>query len=265
MQRMKPGDNMVPIAKVIKELPAKSKGAEVLVPQLQESECPVCNGSGFLYPMRDGKPVYDETMPCECSVVDLKVTHDKHLVLKCQLPPDCAGLTFEKFDKVPGTVEAYKAAHKVADGELEWLILMGDWDRGKTHLAVSICRRWLLAGKPARYAYVPIMFDELRAGYRDKAEEDYNDVLEFFKTVPLLVLDDLPKEKEATRWERQKLETIIDYRGFNHLPLVITTNATYDELPPRIASRLQRYHSTQTVIMDGKEYRLHKEDKNARI
>lgn len=229
----------------------------VSVSQLQD-ECPLCQGAGFVHPVNDGVVFYTTMEPCACQVADIAKRKADALIAKCQLPPDCAGLTFEQFEKVEGAEEAYDSALMVAGGKLEWLIMMGEWDRGKSHLAVSICRKWLERGVPARYAFVPIMFNELRAGFQDSADEDFVRVMEFFKNVPLLVLDDIPNKDEMSRWERQVLVIIIEHRGFNHLPLVVTTNATYNELPESISSRLQRYHDSKTVVMGGQEYRMAK-------
>jgi len=178
----------------------------------------------------------------------------------CQLPEATENMTFKNFKVDSVTKEAYGAAQKIAnEDELKWLTLIGPVDVGKTHLAVAICRRWLERGKPARYAYVPLLLDELRAGFELEGDYSYRAKFEFFCNVPLLVLDDLGVER-STGFARENLNTIIDYRYMHALPLVVTLNKRIDEIPGddehRIASRLQRFPEGKVVAIEGEEYRL---------
>jgi len=174
---------------------------------------------------------------------------------RCGLPAGTDSMTFERFQRIAGLEKAYDAALQLADGAggVKWLTLMGGVDLGKTHLAIAICHRWLARGMPARYAYVPLLLDELRRGFELEGERSYDSQFQFFCSVPLLVLDDLGTES-ATKWVEEKLDTIIDYRCVNGLALVVTTNLPLDALPVRIASRLQR--SGRVVVIDAPEYRL---------
>jgi len=52
----------------------------------------------------------------------------------------------------------------------------------------------------------------------------------------------------------EKLDTIIDYRLVQGLPLVATTNKLMDELPFRIESRLQRA-GARVIVIDAPEFR----------
>lgn len=178
-----------------------------------------------------------------------------YLLAKCELPPGTEGLTFEQFETRPGTETAFEAALSLARGganAIRWLTLVAPPDRGKTHLAIAICREWLSRGMPALYAYVPIMLDDLRSGYhRGDADQRF----EFYCEVPLLVLDDLGVES-ATPWVNERLDTIVDYRYIRRLPLIITTNKRADELPVRIRSRVMRATFGLAVTIEADEYRL---------
>lgn len=174
----------------------------------------------------------------------------------CQLPARSEDWTFEMFRMPTDSLrDAYDVALQLAGetDDVKWLTLLGDWDRGKSHLLVAICRRWLARGKPARYAYVPLLLKELRRGFDDKGE--YDRLFDFFCKVPLLALDDLGVEKQ-TPWVMEELDTIIDFRYVNGLPLVVTSNLAMDELPPRIASRLQRESWCRVIDIKAPEHRL---------
>lgn len=119
-------------------------------------------------------------------------------------------MTFESFRSSAELLEAYKAVRSIVNGSLKWVTLIGKVDHCKTHLAVSACHEWLKNGKPARYAYVPLLLDELRHGFGVDAKENYERRFNGFLNVPLLVLDDLGTEN-STPWVQEKLDTIIDY------------------------------------------------------
>ena len=232
-------------------------------------ECPICNDAGFIHPLKeDGKPDFSQVIPCKCRDEQIKLERNQRLIKLCELPDNTERLTFENFQRdqsLKSMEEAYKAALELAEesSELKWLILIGNVDVGKTHLAIAICRRWLVRGKPARYVFIPDMLEDLRQGYNPDAEMAYYAQLQFLKNVPLLVLDDLGAGKitsdKGTSWAVEKLEIIIDHRYINGLPLVVTTNKEIDKVvgdfSQRIASRLMRFVPGRVVVMEAPEYR----------
>ena len=219
-------------------------------------KCPACLDTGWLYPIgEEGKLNYSKAVRCQCmKVQDEQIRRERYIRL-CALPGGTEDMTFKKFREYPDINVALTAANDIATGKLKWLALLGGVDLGKTHLAIAICREWLSRGLPARYAYVPLLLDELRRGFGNTGELSYDSQFKFFCTVELLVLDDLGTES-ATPWVQEKLDTIVDYRMVHYLPLVVTSNLAIDELPIRIASRLQRFEEGRVVVLDGQEYRL---------
>lgn len=207
-----------------------------------EKECPICKGGRMIHPLQpDGRPDFSRVVPCECIRVKLEAERQKVLLKKCELPRKALSWTFETFELFPGLEEAYEAATDIAErrGDNRWLLLMGGTDRGKSHLLTAICHRWLQAGIPARYAYVPLLFDELRRGFRGEGDNSYDARFDFCLNVPLLALDDLGVENQ-TPWVQERLDTVIDYRLMHELHLVVTTNLPMEDLPFRIRSRLAR-------------------------
>lgn len=207
-----------------------------------EGECPICKGGQTVHPrLPDGRPDYSRLVPCLCIRAKLEAEKKKRLLKMCELPRKALAWTFETFELLPGLEEAYEAAMDLAErrGENKWLLIMGGTDRGKTHLLTAICHRWLQVGIPARYAYVPLLFDELRRGFRGEGDNSYEAKFDFCLNVPLLALDDLGTENQ-TPWVQERLDTIIDYRLMHELSLVVTTNLPMEDLPFRIRSRLAR-------------------------
>jgi DNA replication protein DnaC len=219
-------------------------------------KCQICLDTGWLYPIgEEGKPDYSNAVRCQCMKEQDEKTRRERYIRLCALPGGTEDMTFKNFKEYPDIKKAITAAHDIAKRKVKWLALLGGVDLGKTHLAIAICREWLAGGLPARYAYVPILLDELRRGFSNTGELSYESQFKFFCTVELLVLDDLGTES-ATPWVQEKLDTIVDYRLVHKLPLVITSNLAINELPIRIASRLQRFGEGRVVVLDGQEYRL---------
>ena len=176
------------------------------------------------------------------------------MMKSCELPVGTGHMTFEGFKMHPGLREAYDACFAFAEGEADFsfLTLWSDTGRGKTHLGIAVVRRWLARQIPARYAYVPLLLEELRRGFRVEGDMSYERRFDFYLNVPLLMLDDLGVES-STRWVQEKLDTIIDHRLMNNLSTLVTTNLTMDDLNFRIASRLQRRNS-KVIVIDAPEF-----------
>lgn len=226
--------------------------------------CDRCRDSGFVHPVVEGKVDYSTVIACSCRAEEFEREKQLHLMKRCQLPAYTEHNTFENF-KTYGNerlAEALQLARELAeeDGDVKWLTLFGKVDRGKTHLAVATCRRWLERGKAARYAFVPLLLNELRRGYNLEGEQSYQGTLDFLCGIGLLVLDDLAVEN-ATQWAREQIQTIIHYRGINGLSLMVTTNRPLDNLGKidpggRISSRLQREKFCRAVYINTREHRL---------
>lgn len=229
-----------------------------------EYSCQICKDAGFVHPVENGKVCYNRVVPCGCRAQQFKEERQDHLLKLCQLPVGSEDKTFESFltGGNASLIKALKYAKELASGEgaVRWLTLISKVDRGKTHLAIAICRQWLGRGLSARYAYVPLLLKELRDGFELEGEESYRPKLDFLCNVDLLVLDDLGLLENPKPWAQEQIQTIVHYRGINGLPLVVTSNKPLDEMPidpeRRIASRLQRESWCRAVALDIGEHRL---------
>lgn len=263
-QNRSDGGKLELVGDVIKRLLMKNTSPASHLPTGQTSDeaedearkkaCPICKGAQFVHPHRDdGKVDYSRVVPCQCVRAKLEEEKRKRMLRMCELSPKAQSWTFENFEVLPGLEEAYEAALELAEEKADsnWLTLMGSTDRGKTHLLAAICHRWLDRGKPARYVYVPLLFEELRRGFRGEGDTSYEARWDFFLNVPLLALDDLGTENR-TPWVQERLDTIIDSRLTSGLALVVTTNLPMEDLPFRIRSRLSR--EGRVVYIAAPEY-----------
>jgi len=251
------------IKDILKSLP--QRGTErALSDELERGQyaCAICRDAHFVHPLReDGSVDYSMVVPCRCVREQLQRERMERLLQYCELPSGTGHMTFESFRRDPHLQEAYDLALQVAEGNnsIACLTLSAGVDRGKTHLAISICRRWLERGQAARYAYVPLLLEELRRGFREEGDSSYEARFDRFLNIPLLVMDDLGAESR-TPWVQEKLDTIVDYRIMQGLPLVVTTNMPANELPFRIESRLKRSHGARVVTIDSPEFRKAKNE-----
>lgn len=109
----------------------------------------------------------------------------------CRLPANLRLCTFESFNAYDKNLqEARDAALEIAtdNGNLKWLTLVSDRDRGKSHLAAAICWHWLERGKLARFGVVPDLLNELKDTFSDAGELNFKQMFDMICNVPLLVL-----------------------------------------------------------------------------
>ncbi len=217
-------------------------------------DCELCHDARFVHGrLSSGAVDYSQVIPCDCQFARIETARKEHLMETCELPPGTDGLTFEEFNQVPGTEDAYEAAWELAQAggnALLWLLLAGPPDRGKTHLAIAACHVRIDRGEPALYTFVPDLLRDLRRGF---GKDDYQERFDRYCEVPLLVLDDLGTEN-ATSWVQQELDSIVNYRSIRRLPLIVTTNLTPNQLAPRILSRLQRAEFGKIISITSGEY-----------
>ena len=149
---------------------------------------------------------------------DFKRMFEKSGLLKSQLK-----MTFENYNHCNNReIKQAIGQALLASREKSSLVLAGKPGTGKTHLAIAIAIEAMKNRRQAIFRLVNEMLDEIRKTVADKG--DYFGLMEIFKKVPCLVLDDLGKEK-TTEAGIDYLHQIIDYRYRHKLQTIITTNA----------------------------------------
>lgn len=169
--------------------------------------------------------------------------------------------TFDDFDtNIRGASDAYEVAREFAQNPNGWLVLVGPYGSGKTHLAAAIANHALQTQhmRPI-FAVVPDLLDYLRATFAPDSESSYDKRFHAVRTADLLILDDLGTEN-TTPWAREKLFQIVNHRYMERLPTVYTTNMDLDKLDGRVRSRLCDTQLSQLVYIDAADYRMRNAD-----
>jgi DNA replication protein DnaC len=156
-------------------------------------------------------------------------------------------LTFDNFtnrrpenlspDETASLDRIVKAAVEFARSPKGWLVILGGYASGKTHLAASIANYLKDLGEPELFVSVPEFLDHLRSTFSPNSQVTFDQRFDEVKTIPVLILDDLFTQ-QMTPWVREKLHQLFNHRYENELPTVITTSDTLENMDARIRSRL---------------------------
>ncbi|MEA4812837.1 MAG: ATP-binding protein [Anaerolineaceae bacterium] len=227
-----------------------------------DPNCPFCHGLGYVgvdVPM--GDPRFGKLQVCTCrvleadnSVKDERFTKSNLGALRACLfgnfhPRGRVGMGEQQANSLQ---QAFNLARNFAQTRKGWLLLVGRYGCGKTHLAAAIANQTLEEGVPTLFLTVPDLLDWLRSTYSGTGnfEERFDEI----RNYPLLVLDDFGTQN-ATPWAQEKLFQIINQRYINKFPTVVTTNLDFEDFEGRIRSRLMDPELVTKVEINAPDYR----------
>lgn len=160
--------------------------------------------------------------------------------------------TIQIHDGIKHALEAATRFPKL--NHLPFLTFLGSPGTGKTHLALALGWSFLKQHRTVLYYHVIGLLNSLRDSYKHSGDSDYEHTLGFAKNCALLILDDFGAQKESD-WANEQLDFICDYRYENKKPLIVTSNLTLNDLPPRIADRLRE---GTISVLEGESFRKRK-------
>jgi DNA replication protein DnaC len=225
--------------------------------------CPKCGGTGYLrQEVPIGHPNFGKLMECECRRTERETTRLNKLRSISNLGA-MGRFTFETFvqdgyglteDKRRNLRMAYQTAETFARQPKGWLILLGGYGCGKTHLAAAIANYMVSQKQTALFVVVPDLLDHLRATYSPHSTVTYDQRFEEIRNASLLILDDLGSHS-STPWAQEKLFQLFNYRYNAQLPTVVTSNHELEEIDVRIRSRIIDPDLSQIVKILAPDFR----------
>ena len=233
--------------------------------------CPRCGGAGFV--IRNvpvGHPDFERLIPCECRREELQKERQADLQRVSNIGqlsrmtftsfiPEGFGLDAARQANLRG---AYEKCRAFAQDPAGWLVILGSYGCGKTHLAAAIANTRLALGESVLFVVVPDLLDHLRATFAPSSEVGYDEQFDKVRGSPLLILDDLGTES-STPWAQEKLFQILNYRYNTRLPTVITSNSELDKIDVRLRSRMTDPDLSIVVAITAPDFRTSGEESSA--
>lgn len=133
------------------------------------------------------------------------------------------------------------------------LFITGPKGTGKTHLAAAIANKLMQQGTPVICMTMIDLLDRIKRTYEQNrqygGEISEGSVLDTYKRVQLLIIDDMGKEP-ATEWAVSKVYAIINTRYEAYMPTIITTNYSDAELVRRLTPKDSGDPTTADATID---------------
>jgi DNA replication protein DnaC len=209
-----------------------------------------------------GHPNFGKVFPCTCRMEEIQ-SHRETTLRSLSNLDALERFTFDSFnpeghglspERQRNLRHAYDVALDYARRPDGWLLMIGGYGSGKTHLAAAIANYVLERGTVPLFVTVPDLLDHLRAAYAPTTAQPYSERFEQVRSTPLLILDDLGTEN-ATPWALEKLFQLLNYRYMSRLPTVITSNHELDRIEPRLRSRLADPELVEMVTILAPDFR----------
>ena len=134
----------------------------------------------------------------------------------------------------PGRKENFKIAKEYADNFSnhkamgDGLYIEGTNGTGKTHLAAAIALQLIGEGIPVICKTSSDLLQDIKKSFSFEGTKEH-EVLDIYKKVDLLIIDDLGKE-QCSDWSMSTLYSIMNDRYEAMKPTIITTNYNVDRL-----------------------------------
>ncbi|HEX9013250.1 MAG TPA: ATP-binding protein [Anaerolineaceae bacterium] len=229
-----------------------------------DPNCPICGGVGYIrQELPIHHPDFGKLVMCTC-LQKIASKNAQNRLFRLSNLESFQEMTFDMFktrgrlglgdDQVKSLANALSLAEQYAANLQGWLLLMGSYGSGKTHLAAAVAGFAVSHGVETLFLTVPDLLDWLRYSY-DSPDATFEQRFDEIRNVRLLVLDDLGTQN-ATPWAEEKLFQVINHRYVNKLSTVVTTNLDMAEIDGRISSRLQDADLVSLVRISAPDYRM---------
>lgn len=157
--------------------------------------------------------------------------------------------------------EPFDQVREWAENPTKGLLLQGEVGRGKTHQACAALLAAMESGMTAKFSTFDDLLRECKASFSNAETEQA--IIGRYANVGMLCIDDMGKER-VTEWSLPIIFSIINKRGMNNAPTIITTQYTGRQLIERMTVNgdsetakaiVSRFFEYTRITIEGKDWR----------
>lgn len=201
-------------------LPEKNQPAPATQPLritdgLGDPDCPKCHGLGYLRidipaNFRDERVAreFGKLQPCDCAAVRIQSAKTAQLRRETGMAEADLALTWAQIYQMPGITDAITAVRHALQRGWGWVYLWGPPGPGKTVLAKTAVAEAVRASAGAVFVTWPDLLNHMRLGFK---QDDYDQRVEAWRSVPVLAIDEFGRAKES-EWTAEAQVTIFNHR-----------------------------------------------------
>jgi len=223
--------------------------------------CSICDDTGWKPVDIDG---VRRVVRCDC----WQHAQSQKLFDEARIPVRYRRCDFETFivypnEKLKNAVNAVKRFADAFPAVQKGICLIGPHGIGKTHLTVAVLRAALSRGIHGVFYETSDLLRLIRSTYNPVTKTAELQVLQPLLTAPLIVLDDVGKEK-TTEWVEETMTYIVNTRYNQRLTTLFTSNyddnpdlEALDSLQVRVGARMYSRMKEMCEFIDygGADYR----------
>lgn len=187
----------------------------------------------------EGKNVRLAYEKCRLKVKREELEEKRALVKSLYMPKDILQASMASLD--PGEEERRAAVKEIVQYVQETrdkpaergLYFHGPFGVGKTFFLGVLANELAEKNISSTLIYMPEFVREIKASMKD---DSFNDKIEYFKNVPVLMFDDIGAESQSAWFRDEILGSILQYRMMERLPVFFTSNYNLEELEKHLAT-----------------------------
>lgn len=163
--------------------------------------CDICHNKGWIMrAAQDSRGSWTTfSRECKCMAVRRTIRRMQRSGLKNIIKD----YTFDKFQDTEAWQQTIKAtAKEYVKNKTGWFFIGGQSGAGKTHICTAICREFLLEGREVKYMLWRDDIVQIKGAVTDA--EQYGNIMEQYKKVDILYIDDLFKTGKAIDGTKQQ-------------------------------------------------------------
>ena len=203
---------------------------------------------------------------CRDCAIELEKQHRRQhpelYLIYCNVPKEIADRSFDNYTGNKNLIKALQ--DHIITKPFQSLVLTGICGSGKTHLAISLMRYLIQHNISLNKLYFlefPVLLNEVRHSYNPNSRASEYEIIQPYKTYPLLVLDDVGYNegdgKIASEFTCRILGDLARGWDFDKQKYIVTTNLEDNAelrtvFGERIASRMAK---AEYIKIDMPDYR----------